>query len=107
MDNEIEFLGQHVPQRFDLPHRTVASVDANRRVLRVEVDQLGLDLGVEEHRLRGRDDRGELRLLGVVGQHGLVHVENVDDRLGRHQAIGGYSIQFVRLQLGIPHPYPP
>ena len=38
-------------------------------VLRVEVDQLRLDLGVEEDGLRGRDQRGELGLAGLVGEH--------------------------------------
>src|SRR6188472_1406874 len=56
------------------------------RILRVEVDELGLDLRVEEDRVGG----GDQRLQGVFGrgirQNRLVDVEDVDVRLRREQA---------------------
>ena len=39
-------------------------------ILGVEVDQLGLDLGIQEDGLRRRDERRELRLAGLVGEDG-------------------------------------
>ena len=46
-------------------------------VLGVEVDQLGLDLGIQENGLRGDDESGELVLLRLVGERGLTDVEEV------------------------------
>ena len=53
--------------------------------LLVQLQQLGLDLRVEEHGLRGRDQLGELLALRLVGEHALVGVEDVEERLRGEQ----------------------
>ena len=53
--------------------------------LLVQLQQLGLDLRVEEHRVGGRDELGELLAARLVGEHGLVGVEDVEERLGGEQ----------------------
>ena len=59
---------------------------SSRGLLVGQLDQLGLDLGVEEDRLGRRDERAQLGACSaVVGELVLVDVEDVDERLGGQQ----------------------
>src|SRR5690606_41100799 len=46
-----------------------------RGLLRLQLDELGLELRVEEDRIGRRDERAELGLASLVGEDGVVGVE--------------------------------
>lgn len=57
----------------------------NGQLATVTAEELGLGLRVEEHRLGRGNEVAQLLLLRLVGEHGLVRVEHVEERLRRHQ----------------------
>ena len=73
--------GELVEAALVLAHR----LQQLERLVVGQLDELHLDLGVEEHRLRGRDERGQLGAQRVVGELVLVEVEHVEERLGGQQ----------------------
>lgn len=67
--------------RLFLAHR----LEQFQRLVVIELDQLGLDLGVQEDRLGGGDQRALLVLEVLVDQLVLVDVEDVEEGLGGQQ----------------------